>query len=241
MAERIRIQKVIASSGLMSRRAAEEAIREGRVARNGEVAVLGDRVDIQVDELTLDGLPLPIAPDLVTYLLYKPAGVVSTASDPHGRPTVVDQIDSEHRLYPVGRLDSDSEGLILVSNDGELTNRVTHPRYGITKRYLALVKGVPSRAALRKLEEGVDLDDGPARAVSARLKDGFEDRGQVELVMVEGRNREVRRMLSAVGHEVTRLVRTAIGPITAPDLAPGAYRRLTASEIRKLMEASEQG
>lgn len=240
MAERIRIQKAIANAGLMSRRAAEDAIREGRISRNGEPAILGDRVDIESDTLTLDNVPVPIAPDLVTYLLYKPVGVISTASDPQGRRTVVDLIDSNRRIYPVGRLDADSEGLMLLSNDGELTNRVTHPRYGITKRYLVMVAGTPSPAALNQLESGVTLDDGLARAVSARLKDTAKDRSLVELVMVEGRNREVRRMMAAVGHEVVKLVRTAIGPLTAPDLEPGAYRQLTVNEIRQLLEASSE-
>ena len=164
---------------------------------------------------------------------------MSTAKDPHGRPTVVELIDIDTRLYPVGRLDADSEGLILVTNDGELTNRVTHPRYGITKTYLALVAGVPRKSKLRELEAGVDLDDGRARAVSARMVEKHGDRSLVELVMVEGRNREVRRMMEAIGHEVDRLVRTAIGPLTAPDLEPSAYRRLAANEVRSLMEASK--
>ncbi len=239
MAERVRVQKAIAGAGLMSRRAAEDAIRAGRILLTGEPVVLGDRVDVSVDLLTLDGTPLPVDPERVTYLLNKPAGVVSTAKDPHGRPTVVELIDIDTRLYPVGRLDADSEGLILVTNDGELTNRVTHPRYGITKTYLALVAGVPRKSKLRELEAGVDLDDGRARAVSARMVEKHGDRSLVELVMVEGRNREVRRMMEAIGHEVDRLVRTAIGPLTAPDLEPSAYRRLAANEVRSLMEASK--
>jgi 23S rRNA pseudouridine2605 synthase len=236
MAERIRIQKAIAHSGLMSRRAAEEAMLEGRVLRNGEPVVLGDRVDPESDILTLDGAPIPVAPDVVTYLLYKPVGVISTADDPRGRETVVDLVASEHRLYPVGRLDADSEGLILVSNDGELTHRVTHPSYGITKKYLAEVTGRPTRATMRQLVQGVELDDGPARAESVRLVDSRPGRSLVELVMVEGRNREVRRMLSAVGHDVTKLVRTAIGPLADPTLEPGASRRLTTAEIKQLLE-----
>lgn len=237
MAERIRIQKAIANSGLMSRRAAEQAMIDDRVRLNGQSVVLGDRVDPEVDLLTVDGAPIPISPALETHLLYKPVGVVSTASDPQHRRTVVDLIESSHRLYPVGRLDADSEGLILVSNDGELTNRVTHPRYGITKRYLVEVTGKPSPATLRQLTDGIELDDGPARAEKARLVDAQPGRSHVEMVMVEGRNREVRRMFESVGHEVTRLVRTAIGPITAPDLKPGESRLLTVSEIRDLLRS----
>lgn len=236
MAERIRIQKAIAHAGLMSRRAAEEAIASGRVQRNGEVAVLGDRIDPQRDLLTLDGAPVPVAADLETHLLYKPVGVISTADDPQGRPTVVDLVNSERRLYPVGRLDADSEGLILVSNDGELTNRITHPSFGITKKYLAQVGGRPSKMALKQLVEGIELDDGPARAESARLIDSQPGSSLVELVMMEGRNREVRRMFETIGHDVQRLVRTAIGNLTDPDLRPGDSRLLSALEIQRLLE-----
>ena len=231
------MQKAIARSGLMSRRAAEEAIKAGRVLVNGEPIVLGDRVDVDQDTVTIDGVPTPVDPDLQTYLLNKPLGVISTADDPQGRATVVDLIDATVRLYPVGRLDADSEGLLLVSNDGELTNRVTHPGFGITKTYLAMVEGAPTPAAVRRLTEGVELEDGPARARAARVVDAHGDRALVEMVMLEGRNREVRRMLEAIGHPVTRLVRTAIGPITDPDLAPGKWRRLTAAEIRRLLES----
>ncbi|MGH8946787.1 MAG: pseudouridine synthase [Acidimicrobiia bacterium] len=237
MGERIRVQKAIARSGLMSRRAAEEAIAAGRVLVNGEPIVLGDRVDVDRDTVTIDGVPTPVNPDLQTYLLNKPHGVISTADDPQGRATVVDLINSTARLYPVGRLDADSEGLILVSNDGELTNRVTHPGFGITKTYLAMVEGVPAPALIHRLTDGVELDDGAARARSARLVDAHGDRALVEMVMLEGRNREVRRMLETIGHPVTRLVRTAIGPITDPDLAPGEWRRLTAPEVRRLLES----
>lgn len=219
----------------MSRRKAEEAIEAGRVAIDGRQAVLGDRVDVESEVLTLDGIPVPVNPALETHLLYKPVGVVSTAHDPQGRPTVVELIESEARLYPVGRLDSDSEGLILVSNDGELTNRVTHPRYGITKTYVVQVDGTPKGAVLRRLTHGVELDDGPARAQSARLIDSNGDRSLIELVMVEGRNREVRRMMEEIGHPVHRLVRTAIGPITAPRLGQGQSRRLSAEEVRRLL------
>ena len=207
----------------------------GRVRLNGEPVVLGDRVDPAVDVLTLDGAPVPVSEEIETHLLYKPVGVISTADDPQGRQTVVDLVPSERRLFPVGRLDSDSEGLILVSNDGELTHRVTHPGFGITKRYLAEVSGRPAPQSLRRLVSGVELDDGPARALSARMIDSQRERSLVELVMVEGRNREVRRMLEAVGHDVTRLVRTQIGPITDPDLRPGESRRLSATEVQALL------
>jgi 23S rRNA pseudouridine2605 synthase len=237
VAERIRIQKAIAKAGLMSRRAAEEAMVSGRVHLNGSPVRLGDRVDPDKDILTLDGAPIPLAAGLETHLLYKPVGVISTADDPQGRRTVVDLVRSGQRLYPVGRLDADSEGLILVSNDGELTNRVTHPRYGITKKYLVEVNGHPTPATVRQLVDGVELDDGTARAESARLVDSAPGRSLVEMVMIEGRNREVRRMMDAIGHEVTRLVRTAIGPLTDPQLRPGESRRLDAGEIQSLLRS----
>lgn len=238
MAERIRIQKAIAASGLMSRRAAEEAMVDGRVALNGKSVVLGDRVDPDEDVLTVDGIPVPVSEDVETYLVNKPVGVISSASDTHGRQTVVELVDTTKRLYPVGRLDADSEGLILVSNDGELTNRVTHPRFGVTKQYLAEVEGEISKAAIRRLTEGVELDDGPARAVSARLVDSDRGRSLVEVVMMEGRNREVRRMLEFAGYPVTRLVRTAIGALTDSTLRPGEYRRITAGDIQRLLGGS---
>lgn len=237
MADRIRVQKAMSHAGLMSRRKAEEAIAAGRVAIDGRTAVLGDRIDVETEVLTVDGVPAPVNPELETHLLYKPVGVISTASDPQGRQTVVQLVESDRRLYPVGRLDADSEGLILVSNDGELTNRVTHPRYGITKTYLALVEGRPGRSVLRDLTRGVELDDGPARARSAKVVDTLDDRSLLEVVMVEGRNREVRRMFEVVGHPVVRLVRTAIGPITDPDLQPGQSRRLSGPELRRLLES----
>lgn len=237
MAERIRIQKAIANAGLMSRRKAEEAVELGRVRLDGEPTRLGDRVDVESQVLTLDGVPLPVNPEIETHLLYKPVGVISTAADPQGRKTVVDLIASEKRLYPVGRLDADSEGLILISNDGDLTNRITHPRYGIAKKYLALVDGVPSTSQLRRLVSGVELEDGAAHAQSARLLDSSDGRALVEMVMVEGRNREVRRMLAEIGHETVSLVRTAIGPIIDQVLQPGESRLLSATEVRDLLES----
>lgn len=237
MAERIRIQKAIANAGLMSRRKAEEAVELGRVRLDGEPTRLGDRVDVESQVLTLDGVPLPVNPEIETHLLYKPVGVISTAADPQGRKTVVDLIASEKRLYPVGRLDADSEGLILISNDGDLTNRITHPRYGIAKKYLALVDGVPSTSQLRRLVSGVELEDGAAHAQSARLLDSSDGRALVEMVMVEGRNREVRRMLAEIGHETVSLVRTAIGPIIDKGLQPGESRLLSATEVRDLLES----
>ncbi len=220
-------------------------IRQGRVSVDGATANLGDRVDVESQTVELDGAPIPVNPDLETHLLYKPFGVISSVADPEGRPTVVDLVDSSVRLYPVGRLDYDSEGLILLTNDGELANRVTHPRYGILKTYVALVEGSPGKKDIRSLLDGVDLDDGPARAVSARVvgREGSSRRvvgGQrestlIELSLGEGRNREVRRMFEVLQYPVRRLVRTAIGPISDRSLKPGESRRLSPGEIRDLL------
>ena len=235
MGERIRLQKALARAGLMSRRKAEEAIAAQRVAVNGQTAVLGDRVDVASETVTLDGAPLRLNPGLETHLVYKPVGVISTAHDPQGRPTVVDLVPTEERLFPVGRLDADSEGLLLLTNDGELANRVTHPRYGVTKTYVVLVGSRIEKSWVRLLTTGVELEDGPARAVSARIVDHSKGRTMVEVVMGEGRNREVRRMFEAFGVNVVSLVRTAIGPITDRSLKAGESRRLTATEIHQLL------
>jgi len=209
-------------------------IRAGRVTVDGQPAHLGQKVDPRTARVDVDGIPLPIRPGLVYYLLFKPAGTVSTASDPQGRPTVVQLVPQGTRVYPVGRLDADTEGLIILTNDGDLAARVSHPRHGVGKTYLARVAGNPGRAALRALVEGVELDDGPARAREARLVSSQGDEALVELVMGEGRKREVRRLLAAVGHPVAALVRTAIGPVTAHGLKPGTWRDLTLDEVRSL-------
>jgi len=228
---------LIAHSGLASRRAAEELIREGRVLVDGLLAHLGQKVDPETARVVVDGVPLPIRPGLVYYLLYKPVGVVSTASDPQGRPTVVGLVPPETRVYPVGRLDADSEGLIILTNDGDLAAHVAHPRHAVPKTYLARVEGSPGRKALRALTAGVDLDDGPARALGARLVGKQGGEALIEVVMGEGRKREVRRLLAAVGHPVQALVRTAIGSVHDATLRPGAWRDLTLDEVRSLYMA----
>lgn len=207
---------------------------------DGVPAHLGQKVDPVVAQVAVDGLPLPIRPGLVHYLVYKPTGVVSTTDDPQGRPTIVDIVPADTRVYPVGRLDADSEGLIIVTNDGELTDFVTHPRHGVTKTYLARVSGHPGRDTIRRVTEGVDLDDGPARARSARVLARDDRTTLIEVVMEEGRNREVRRLFAAVGHDVIDLVRVAIGNLRDPHLAPGTWRHLTIDEVRSLY-ATESG
>ncbi|MDP8987593.1 MAG: rRNA pseudouridine synthase [Actinomycetota bacterium] len=229
-----RLQKVLARAGFGSRRACDELIAAGRVRVNGEVAVVGRRVDPRRDEVAVDGVGAAVNPDLVHYLLNKPRGVVTTASDPQGRPTVVELVPTEPRVFPVGRLDADTEGLLVMTNDGDLAFRLTHPSQGVDKAYLAEVQGTPSPAVIRRLREGVELDDGltsPARV-------SLTPPNLLRIVLHEGRNRQVRRMCEAVGHPVLRLARYRIGPVTDPSLAPGRWRLLDRSEVRSLQEAA---
>lgn len=229
-----RLQKVLARTGLGSRRACEELIAAGRVTVNGEVAELGRRVDVDHDRIEVDGVPVSVQPGLVYYLLNKPRGVVSTADDPQGRQTVVSLVPAEPRVHPVGRLDADTEGLLILTNDGELTYRLTHPRFGVEKEYLAQVLGTPSRQALRRLREGVELDDGP----TAPARVALVAPNLLRITIHEGRNRQVRRMCDAIGHPVERLVRSRIGPITDRKLRPGTWRELTPAEVRALERAA---
>jgi len=234
----IRLQKVLAEAGIGSRRACEELIVAGRVTVDGEVAVIGRRVDPEHAAVAVDGVTVPTRAGLVYYLLNKPGGVISTAQDTHGRPTVVDLVPAEPRVHPVGRLDAETEGLLLLTNDGDLTHRLTHPSFGVEKEYLAEVEGVPTRAEVRRLREGVDLDDGPtAPARIAPVPGADGGRGALLIVIHEGRNRQVRRMCEAIGHPVRRLVRTRIGPIADRGLAPGEWRTLTPAEVRSLYGA----
>ena len=228
-----RLQKVLARVGIGSRRVCEDLIAEGRVLVDGEIAVLGRRIDVETALIEVDGAPVGVRPDLVHYLLNKPAGVVTTADDPQGRPTVVGMVPTEPRVFPVGRLDLDTEGLLLLTNDGELTHRLTHPSFGVEKEYVAKVLGEPSRGALRRLREGIELDDvttSPARAA-------LLDPSVLRLTIHEGRNRQVRRMCEAIGHPVVRLIRTRIGPLADRSLEPGAWRELTGDELRSLQRA----
>jgi 23S rRNA pseudouridine2605 synthase len=229
-----RLQKVLSRSGFGSRRTCETLIEAGRVTVNGEVADLGRRVDTEHDRVAVDDIPVSTRPGLVYYLLNKPQGVVTTARDPQGRPTVVDLVPIEPRVFPVGRLDADTEGLLVLTNDGDLTHHLTHPSFGVEKEYLALVEGRPSAAALRRLREGVELDDG----VTAPARAALVPPQTIKLAIHEGRNRQVRRMCAAVGHPVVRLVRTRVGPIAERRLKPGEWRPLTQAEVRGLAEAA---
>ncbi|HEX2272680.1 MAG TPA: pseudouridine synthase [Acidimicrobiales bacterium] len=228
-----RLQKVLAAAGLGSRRACEDLIAEGRVTVDGEVAALGRRVDPETARIAVDGVPVTVRPGVVHYLLNKPAGVVTTATDPQGRPTVVELVPAEPRVFPVGRLDADTEGLLLLTNDGDLAHRLTHPSFGVEKEYLAEVEGTPTRGELRRLREGVQLDDGPTAPARVTLVAP----NVVRIAIHEGRKRQVRRMCEAVGHPVVRLVRTRIGPLADRRLPPGQWRPLTPAEVRALERA----
>lgn len=235
-----RLQKLIAHSGLTSRRGAEAMIKAGRVTVDGAPAHLGQKIETDSALVEVDGIPLPVAPELVYYLLNKPVDVISTTEDTHGRPTVLDFVPAGDRVYPIGRLDADSEGLLILTNDGILTERLTHPRYEVEKVYLVWVKGNAAPSRIRRLREGVELEEGPARPVSVRVVDRLEGEALLEIVLKEGRKREVRRMCDIVGLPVERLVRTAIGPLTDHTLKPGESRPLTIEEVRTLYAAAER-
>jgi len=229
-----RLQKVLAALGWGSRRVCEDLIAEGRISVNGEVAVLGRRVDALIDVVAVDGVPIGVRPDFVYYLLNKPRGTISTASDPEGRPTVVDIVPQEPRVFPVGRLDADTEGLLLLTNDGDLTHFLTHPSKGVEKEYLVMLRGSPrlSDKALHRLRTGVELEDG----MTAPAKVSQRSDNTVSIVIHEGRNRQVRRMFEHVHEEVERLVRVRIGPLTDTRLRPGAWRDLSLDERKMLIE-----
>jgi 23S rRNA pseudouridine2605 synthase len=229
------LQKVLARAGLGSRRVCEDLIARGRVTVDGTVAILGRRIDVTTARVEVDGILLPVAPDLVYYLLNKPEGVVTTASDPQGRPTVMELVPAEPRVFPVGRLDQATEGLLILTNDGALAQLLAHPSHGVDKEYVAEVEGgTPAPGGLRQLRQGIELADG--RTAPAEV--GVLAPGVLRLVIHEGRNRQVRRMCDAVGHPVRRLVRTRIGPLRDTGLAPGRWRDLTPAEVQALAGAA---
>ena len=229
-----RVQKILAAAGVGSRRACEQLIAEGRVAVDGQPVTLGAKADPADSVITVDGERVPTNPRLVYLLLNKPHGVVTTANDPQGRPTVMDLVPPHPRVYPVGRLDLDTEGLLILTNDGELANRLAHPRYEVEKTYVAQVRGTPKKLALRQLREGVELEDGLARATSVRELGAAADKTLLEIVLAEGRKREVRRMLAAVGVPLERLARVKVGPLALGEITPGKFRPLNHAEIRAL-------
>ena len=228
---------MLARAGVGSRRVCDELVAAGRVTVDGAAATAGQRVDPAVQRVAVDGVPVPVAPGHVYYLLNKPAGVVSTARDPQGRRTVVSLVPPEPRVFPVGRLDYETEGLIVLTNDGDLAQLLAHPSHGVAKEYLAEVAGMPPPGAVRALREGVLLDDGPTAPATV----GTVAPGVLRITLHEGRNRQVRRMCEAVGHPVRRLVRTRIGPVADPGLRPGAWRPLTQAEVQALYRAATVG
>ena len=236
-----RLQKVLAAAGLGSRRQCEELITAGRVEVDRQVVTeLGAKADPSRQEVRLDGVPLR-KPKLAYYAINKPTGVVSTNRDPAGRPRVIDLVPRDPaRLFAIGRLDMGSQGLILVTNDGELANRLTHPRYGVEKTYRVQVAGRPDREVLARLRRGVRLAEGFCRIEQLRIKSHHKESTILEMVLREGRNREIRRVLAKLGHKVLKLLRVAVGPVKLGKLAPGECRRLSRKEIEALHRAATQ-
>jgi 23S rRNA pseudouridine2605 synthase len=231
----VRLQKALAGAGIASRRVGDALVAAGRVTVNGVVARPGTRIDPDRDVVAIDGDRVVLGGDRAYLLLHKPLGVLSAMSDPQGRSTVADLVPAELSVHHVGRLDADSEGLLIMTNDGELGHRLTHPSYRVPKRYLADVTGKVTPADLRALRRGVALDDGAASADDAQLVQSVPGHSLVEVTVHEGRNRLVRRMFDAVGHPVERLVRVSIGPLRLGELRAGRWRHLQRAEIESLM------
>lgn len=233
-----RLQKVIARAGVCSRRKAEELIAAGRVRVNGRVVTeLGTKVDARADRIEVDGVSVAGAQPRRYYALNKPAGVVTTAFDPQGRRSVLELLPKEVRLFPVGRLDYQTEGLLLLTNDGALAHRLAHPSYGVEKEYVVVVAGRVGPQALKTLREGVPLDDGMTLPAQVRVLERGKDWTRLALTLKEGRNRQIRRMGEAVGHPVLALRRVRYGPILLGDLPAGRWRRLSRDEVRALYKA----
>jgi 23S rRNA pseudouridine2605 synthase len=240
-----RLQKALAHAGVASRRACEELIRQGRVQVNGQVVTeMGTRVDLSRDEVRVDGRPLHAAESYVYVVLNKPRGYLSTTHDPYGRPTVLDLLEVEARVYPVGRLDVDSEGLLLLTNDGTLTQRLTHPRYAHEKEYWVLVNGHPNERALRRLRRGVEVEEERLQADEVavlrgphRRREPIVDGTWLRVILHQGSKRQVRRMCAAVGHPVQRLIRVRFGPLRLGRLEPGQWRHLSRNEVMALRKA----
>jgi 23S rRNA pseudouridine2605 synthase len=237
-----RLQKVLARAGVASRRASEELIAQGRVQVNGEViTVPGTRVDAEADVVRVDGERIPTAGRTVYLMLNKPRGVVSTMSDPQGRRCLGDLVaDRPERLFHVGRLDTDTDGLILLTNDGDLAHRLAHPSFGVSKTYVALVPAPVARDVGKRLRAGIQLDDGPVAVQSFRILQQNIGKAMVEVVLHEGRKHVVRRLLAAVGNPVRTLTRTGFGPLRLGDLGPGKMRPLNRREIGALLDAASE-
>jgi 23S rRNA pseudouridine2605 synthase len=240
--EGVRLQKVLAAAGIGSRRACEQLISEGRVEVNGRMVLeQGLRVDPERDTIRVDGSRIPPPRRHVYLVLNKPKGVVSTLEDPEGRRTLSDfLIERRERLFHVGRLDTDTEGLIIITNDGEFAQKLAHPSYEVPKTYLAEVEGVPNPRTLKRLRDGVKLDDGPVQFSRVKLVSSTADKALVTVTLHEGRNRIVRRTMDAVGHPVRKLSRTAIGPVRLGRLKPGELRELTREELGELLDLTDK-
>ncbi|MDY6793977.1 MAG: pseudouridine synthase [Actinomycetota bacterium] len=234
MADRERLQKILAAAGIASRRKCEGFIEEGRVRINGRIAVLGDRAKSDEDEITLDGVPLDTGTEKRYFLLNKPPGYITTVRDYRKRPTVMDLIHEEGRLFPVGRLDKDTTGLLIITNDGYLAQRMTHPSHGVDKTYLVEAEGHLTREGLARLRKGVRLEEGITAPAKVRILDKRGDRCLLEMVIHEGKKRQVRRMCAAAGLKVRKLTRTRLGPLDLKGLEEGNYRPLTFDEINTL-------
>ncbi|WAA10519.1 pseudouridine synthase [Fervidibacillus albus] len=238
-----RLQKVIARAGIASRRKAEQLILDGKVTVNGKVVTeLGTKVSPK-DLVEVEGIKIE-KEEPVYFLLYKPRGVLSAVSDEKGRKTVIDFIpEIGYRIFPIGRLDYDTSGLILLTNDGEFANELMHPRYGVEKTYIAKVKGIPSRSDLKKLQNGIRLEDGKTAPAKVKFRSGDRKKGTaiIEMSIHEGRNRQVRRMFDAIGYPVLKLKRERYGFLTLDGLAPGQYRPLSPHEVKQLKILANQG
>jgi 23S rRNA pseudouridine2605 synthase len=235
-----RLQKFLARAGVASRRRAEEMITQGRVSVNNQVTrVLGTQVDPAKDLVSVDGKLVEARTERRVYVLYKPVGVVTTLSDPQGRPTIAQYTAAEGgRLYPVGRLDYDAEGALLVTDDGDLAHRLTHPKFGVPRTYLAKVKGVPTPETLEKLRRGVRLEDGEARPSAVAVFEKAEKNTWLAITVGEGRPHLIKRMCAAIGHPVARLFRPAHGGISVARMRPGQLRPLSAAEVRHVEQVS---
>lgn len=228
---KMRIHKYLAHAGVASRRHSEELVAEGKVTVNGKVATIGQVIESDTDQVTVGGKSVKVDQVLVYYLLNKPRGVVSAVTDPEGRRTAVSLVPGGHRLYPVGRLDYDSEGLMLLTNDGDLAYKMTHPKFEIDKTYHVLVKGVMNEKTVGYLEAGVTIEGKKTAPAEVKIVEAQPNNTWIDITIHEGRNRQIRKMCEAVGYPVMRLIRTKLGPWELGDLASGKYRTLTSSEI----------
>lgn len=234
-----KVQKILSEWGVASRRKAEELIREGRVAINGRPAQVGDRADPAKDHIRVDGRRISLPPQKIYILLNKPKGVVTTTDDPEGRKTVLDFLPAHNRrLYPVGRLDYDAEGLLLLTNDGELSHRLSHPSFRIPRTYRVKVKGRPTSAEIRRLSQGIYLEDGRTAPCRTASLGGSEENLWLEMVLSEGRNRQVKRMWEKLGYPVLKLKRVGFAGLSLGKLQPGEYRALRPAEVQKLKKLS---